>query len=225
MILRLKSNDWAKLLSQDESGMGYQIVRAEIESRLIDAFVFNAELLMDARELVRFNAGRHEHFLKTYAQKDIESFELRAVLKVADFGADARGVASLDPLRRSNAGALAPSPILRAKTTGDEGFIRFTPYDNDRRVGTNGDIARGTYATTVADARFAVSGLAVAGRYALPNPAPAVYARTIVPPRGILFTAGTVRPAYDQSGGGVEVLFDEGCPPGSASGAYKIPDR
>ena len=205
--------------------MGYQIVRADIESKLIEAFVFNAELVMEAAELVRFSGGDHEYFLKQVAKRDIESFELRAVLKVADFEADARGAASLGALRRAAAGALAPSPILRTQTTGDEGFVRFTPYPNDRRVGASGAIAPGTYATTVGDARFAVSGLAVAGRYALPNPAPAVYARTIVPASGTPLMAGTVRPAYDQSGGGVEVLFEDGCPPGSAFGAYKIPHR
>ncbi|MCF7967013.1 MAG: hypothetical protein K9L79_15975 [Methylobacter tundripaludum] len=86
-------------------------------------------------------------------------------------------------------------------------------------------MTNGTYATTIGDARFAVSGLAVAGRYALPNPSPAIYAYTIVLPEKIQYRVGTARPANYQSGGGVEVLFDDGAPRGSAFKPYQIPEK
>jgi hypothetical protein len=227
MMRQLKSFEWAKLLSEDESGMGYQIVRAVVETKSILAFVFNAELLMTEEELALFHGNPYDYLLKR-AVATSPSFELREVVKVADFEATAMGDGSTvvtAPRSVSKGGPLAPSPLLRATTSADEGFVRFTPYPDDRRVTAAGGVKRGTYATTMTDARFAVSGLAVAGRYALPNPAPAVYARTIVAPKGIDISVGTVRPAYAQSGGGVEVLFDQDCPPGSAFKPYKISDR
>lgn len=148
----------------------------------------------------------------------IRRFTLRAVLP-------AGAVASTPAPPPAAGAALAPSPLLSRTTLPGEGFIRFSAYPNDKRIGSDGSVANNTYATTIGDARFAVSGLAVAGRYALPNPSPAVYAYTIVPGAGVPARLGTARPAYFQAGGGVELMFPTGAPVGSAFKPYDIPEK
>lgn len=117
----------------------------------------------------------------------------------------------LSPRRRS--GAIAPADTDHP---GPRRNRAFSAYPNDRRVLKDGGLAPGTYATSIGDACFAISGLAVAGRYALPNPSPAIYVYTIVPGAGIAFLAGTTAPAYGQAGGGGEVCFTAGTPKGTA---------
>lgn len=218
-MYKLSADQKDILLKKPESGMGYQILEAEVNYKQITAFVFNAELLVTFEELPEINGRAHEDLL-TDAQS-LNQFRLFNVLEAA---------AGTPPPPASNAppaagGALAPAPQLKCTTIAHEGFVRFSAYSSDWRIKTDGSLEKGTYVTTVGDARFAVSGLAIAGRYALPNPSPAVYAYTVIPRAGVLYYAGTARPANYQSGGGVEVLFRDGAPAGSAFRPYQIPEK
>ena len=96
---------------------------------------------------------------------------------------------------------------------------------HDRRIRPDGSVLPGTYATTENDARMAPSGLAAVGRYALPNPVPAVHRFLLVPPQPVQIFCGTVAPNFGQAGGGVEVRFDRGAPSGSLHSRTAIPDR
>jgi len=228
---RLQDSHTEALVVQPESGMGYQIVRATVNSRTQLVFVFNAELCLELSELADVPSISFEEILDD--AKFVNSFSAQQILAVEQvqelwLSGGAGGLPTAPtPIRPATAagGALAPSPLIIRTSRPHEGFVRLSASPSDYRIMSNGEVRKGTYATTVADARFAVTGLAAAGRYALPNPSPATYAYTIVPRVGVSYVAGTVRPAYAQSGGGVEVRFDAGAPAGSAFRPYLIPDQ
>ena len=90
-------------------------------------------------------------------------------------------------------------------------FFRFSATEVDLRVKDDGSFVPGTYATTFGDLRMVPSGLAAVGRYALPIPEFARYVRSIVTDAG--HKMGTALPRYSQSGGGVEVKFENSARP------------
>jgi hypothetical protein len=115
------------------------------------------------------------------------------------------------------------SPPFQVVVTASQCFVRFSAFQNDRRVLPGGGLLPGTYVTTRIDADRAPSGLAAVGRYALPNPLPAIYRFEIVPKSGLTGMAGTVSPAFGQAGGGVEIEFKNAAPHGSVTGPSTIP--
>lgn len=115
-------------------------------------------------------------------------------------------------------------PYFYQRTHHGDEFRRLSSNQADWRIGQDGSVAKGTYATTVNDLRATPSGLAAVGRYALPVKLPASYVYHIIPPPNTLILYSTVRPAYGFSGGGVEVYFPNGCPPGSAKLFSTLPE-
>jgi hypothetical protein len=83
----------------------------------------------------------------------------------------------------------------------------------------------GSYATTEQDAKNVKTGKDAVARYALPNPDPASHRFTIQPHKDTEIQYGTVEPAYDQPGGGVEVIFTTGTQVKTVTGPEKIPDK
>ncbi|MEK7992169.1 MAG: hypothetical protein AAB403_00035, partial [Planctomycetota bacterium] len=78
---------------------------------------------------------------------------------------------------------LHASPAFLLQSKSPERFVRFSAFRNDRRVRPDGSLLPGSYVTSERDAGFAPSGLAVVGRYALPNPISATNRFDIVIPR------------------------------------------
>ena len=110
---------------------------------------------------------------------------------------------SMDELRVHTHGSFAAQ-------SHDEVFYRYSAFANDRRLQQSGFVPAGTYFTSHGDTRFAVSGLGAVARYALPNPAPAIFCRAIGIPHGAALMCGTTSPKFGQSGGGVEIRLDRG---------------
>lgn len=111
-------------------------------------------------------------------------------------------------------------------TTAGEIFKRFSAFANDRRVTAGKGLLAGTFATTKEDADANVkTGTDATARYALPNPAPASNVFTINPPQDTDLQRGTVQPANNQPGGGVEVIFVNALADGTVSGPATIPDK
>ncbi|MBI3048604.1 MAG: hypothetical protein HYY76_09890 [Acidobacteria bacterium] len=111
-------------------------------------------------------------------------------------------------------------------TKAGEVFVRFSGYENDNRVRDDGSLRPGTYATTEEDAKNVKTGKDAVARYAMPNPQPASYRFTIRPERDTVIQKGIVEPAFDQPGGGVEVIFKNGTTPKTVTlPPDKIPDE
>ena len=97
--------------------------------------------------------------------------------------------------------------ITATKSAASERFWRVSAYANDRRITSDRELVAHTFVTTDSDIEFIASGLGAVGRHALPNPFPSIYAFSIVPTPGTDICLGTVRPQYNQAGGGVEGVF------------------
>jgi len=124
-------------------------------------------------------------------------------------------------------GASAAAETAMITLTGsDEIFKRFCAYVNDHRITAGKGLTPGTFATTKEDADANVkTGTDAVARYALPNSRPASNVFTISPAKDTELKRGTAQPAYNQPGGGVEVIFVIGLPDGTVSGPVTIPDK
>ena len=149
-------------------------------------------------------------------------------LKAADaaFGTGRDQLLSESRLYEFSAKSAAAEDAPVTLTLAGEVFKRFSAFVNDRRITQGKGLLAGTFATTKEDADANVkTGTDAVARYALPDPAPASNVFTIRPPEDADLKRGTAQPAYNQPGGGVEVIFVNGSPDGTVTGPVKIPDK
>ena len=223
-MLKLNLTLQCLLLNQPESGMGYQIVEAvTADYKTKRGIAYNAELLLFDEESSRM--FRTATFAQLLNEARISTDEIRSlrVVTSADSTASAYVLheTSAHYERKSRPAKDAPIELTKEK----EVFKRFTAYENDHRITSDGKLLPGTYATTEEDAKKAPTGKIAVARYALPNPKPASNVWTIKPRKDTLIQSGIVESANDQPGGGVEVIFTKGTDPGTVTGREKIPDE
>ena len=200
----------ARLAAAAESGMGYQLVRLEeqrqrSQEEVAHFVVFNAEWAIatspdwrpiNERDVWPF--GEDVRYGR-WAQVCVTEFSWNRQVqtgKAESFPYD------FDELKVQTHGSY---PAV----SGDEVFYRYSAFSDDRRLrSVEGVIPAGTYLTSHGDTRFAESGLGAVARYALPNPAPAIFRFAIGVPAGTKLMCGTASPNFGQSGGGVELRTD-----------------
>ncbi len=209
------------LIHQPETGMGYQLVElTDMHYRRVVGVAYNAELVLtrdepDQPAYLRFMAmgvalQRYGSAVRDVKLLSRDSMEYRALMV-----GEARAPYS------TRRGPAKDSPVEATRI--EEGFKRFSAYENDRRIRADGSLEPGTYATTEEDARHVRTGKEAVQRYALPNPEPAVNVFTIKPVSATPIQYGIVIPAYGQPGGGIEVIFTAGTTPRTVTGPDKIP--
>lgn len=222
-MLKLTDQYTRALLAQLESGMGYQIVEATLsDNKTKRGLAYNAELLL-------FDEERHQFKLSTPYLKLLESAR-SAPSEIKALRVIPRATVTTHSARESSGAtvqkkATPAKDASKEKTKAGEVFKRFSAYQNDRRVASDGSLLAGTYATTEEDAKNVNTGKDAVARYALPNPAPASYVFTIKPDKDTDVQRGIVEPAFGQPGGGVEVMFTNGTQPKTVTGPTKIPDE
>ena len=221
MPMRVSSQFQEDLLGHHESGMGYQIAEISHTWHLI----FNAEVAVQiqleghlitnqsewSRPLGDWLNGADISWLNDRAESAAAP---PATIEELELG-ELEGSVSYVHTHGSYASASRQGEL----------FVRYSAFHPDFRINPDGSVRPGTYVTTATDMSHVPSGLAAVGRYALPNPAPALYAFMMLPPLGVSVHCGTVAPKYGQAGGGVEVQFNAPLPAGTASGSYVIPER
>lgn len=221
-MIKLIQQHSEELLSQPESGMGFQIVRARwipsmMNNKVIEGVCFNAELFVQDYELVKIPKSLNYEILIEGIENKTEFMQNFTVL-------------SSSAIRKNNLlnemiGAKHFTEMLDRSSKKDEVFKRFSAYKNDNRVTPNRGLYSGTYTTTEKDSTVVPSGLSAVGRYALPNFWPAKYVFDITPSQDTKIKCGTVRPAFNQAGGGVEILFVDGTGPSTVSNPDEISER
>jgi hypothetical protein len=220
-MLRLATEFTMDLLNRPESGMGYQVVEVtSFDNRTASGIVYNADLLLFEGE------PREKLKTETYSRMVDAAESSSGRIKAIRVVGRNRGVRST-VLGESSAYPSRPGPAKNApkeQSAPGDAFKRFSAYRNDRRVQSDRSLLPGTYATTEADARNVKTGSDAVRRYALPDPEPASNVFTIRPHGGTTMQRGIVEPAYNQPGGGVEVLFADGTQAGTVSGPVRIPD-
>ena len=220
-MLRLEARFIDKLLSEPESGMGFQYVEVgQTRGGRASGIVINSGLLVLEEDLVAL------------VMRSGTIFELRARTAESSVGkiTDVRVTHGASPRAAVRERITGAAPTREAKdapiekTTYGQVFKRFSAYENDLRVRPDGSLLPGTYATTEEDARNVRTGSEAIIRYALPNSKPASWVFTSRPASDTTIQRGIVAPANDQPGGGVEVIFPHGTQPRTTSGPVKIPD-
>lgn len=199
-------NDWAAVMN--EAG---QSALKVIDATLIPR---EPETLKGIRQIAMVN----EKF-KVLAGRKNELANFSAGTKKLEYLLESRELS----IKAANSAA-ENAPITL--TGAGEIFKRFSAYKNDRRVTSRWGLTPGTFATTKDDADANVkTGTDAVSRYALPNSKPATNVFTITPPSDTDLKRGVAQPAYNQPGGGVEVIFVNGSPDGSVTGPTEIPDK
>lgn len=200
-----------QLLSQAETGMGWQLV----EFRLGTAHRWHTPII---NAQVAFERAGRVHVVREASDVEKRRLEMELTEPSADLQIrvlsprDAFEARLLDT-RAYVTGAGPASGALVEESESSERFFRFSAFKNDLRVRVDGSVRPGTYVTTHVDGMAHVkTGMDAVRRYALPNPDPAVHRFYLRPPDSINVRRGTVQPAHGQPGGGDEVIFEDGAP-------------
>lgn len=224
-MLRLSEEQTRSLLTQPETGMGYQEVDAILRDNKVEqGVVYNAELIFlghESRNILKLASYPTVLREAKNAGDEIKSLHVRRLRESATLvSREAREAG------RVKKGAGPAKDAAVEATDADEVFCRFSAYQNDRRVTVDKRLLPGTFATTEKDATHVKTGKEAVARYALANPAPASYVFTIRPTKGTDIQRGTVEAANGQPGGGVEVIFTSGTSADTVTlPPAKIPDQ
>lgn len=208
-MIKLNARMQSMLLNYPETGMGYQIVDATFsDHRHRECLVLNATIAEPVS---------NGHFQEAF--RGMFSEDLNRIYKYASSSNEIIDVKISNKQLFVRAFKLNESvgaqDAVDDKTKLGEKFIRFSAFEDDRRVDKISKfLLPGSYATTYEDGRYCLaSGIDPVSRYALPNPEKVKYAFHIAPFSDTRVKRGTVQPANGQHGGGVEVLFPEGTNP------------
>jgi hypothetical protein len=221
-MVTLLTSQIDELLTQPETGMGYQTIDADVSGRTRRATVYNGDVLLWEDE--------PRAYLTASVYKDlaeaVDLLEARMIksIRVVRREPQMRMLTSSMGSAAHVIGRPATDGAPRRTLPGDV-FMRFTAYANDRRITAKRGLLPGTYATTEADSRAVETGEQAVERYALPNPLPAKYRFRIDPTKQTPYKEGTVQPADGNNGGGIEVLFYDGTAEDTVSGPKVLPER
>lgn len=214
MIYNLKPEQVAELLSQPETGLGYQVVKA----RFAGQYAEQTLIALNADVLVTFDQNRFAEFnrLETSfnSQKEKAPYPDITSLQVLTNPQFSNILNEGSPDKTT--GAIDNSP---ENANGTERFVRLSHWPNDKRVDTiNRRLIPGSYSTTEKDYKECkkINDDPVE-RYALPNNNPIFWAYYILPVITDNFQRGIVQPAYSRRGGGEEAFFNFG----TANGTYQ----
>jgi hypothetical protein len=204
--------------SVSELGMGYHFGKAASGAGPRGAIVLNGIYAVTPEEI-----GDPRPFLNLVPEADLEVRDIEPSdnmeLFVSLFAKWLANPVAYTALRQLHA-----SPPFPRHTLAKDRFVRFSAFAADRRVLPDGTVLPGTYMTSNADALLATTGFAVVGRYALPNPLPAVHRFDLAFPVGTPVLVGTVAPAFGQAGGGVEIELQASGPHGTTVRRSTIPE-
>jgi len=217
MPYKLNDSQIREMVTQPETGPGYQYVEATMNDRsILKGVVVNAEVFIPENKIGKVIGVRHLTYSAILNEAERPGYILNLEIiqkKYLELGENKHFSKSGKPA--------VESPVLY--TSKNQYFKRFSPYRNDRRVLSDGRLLPGTYATTAEDAANVKTGIEATLRYALPSDDPAIHVFQIFPPEKISMRMGIVEPANGKPGGGVEVLFDNGCPRDTVKGKEVIP--
>jgi len=214
-MLKLTAEHSDILLSQPESGMGFQEVEATTtDNKYKKCIVYNAELLVYVSELEEFKKHASYYSRLLESSKDSQ-YEIKSLRVMAD----------QSQIRYSKLNEGAESQVEVFLTENDEEFRRFSAYENDNRITSNFALIPGTFATTREDANNIRTGVEAVERYSLPNNVPAKYVFKIRPKIDTEIKKGVVSPAFGHKGGGDEVIFIKGTHNNTVLGCFVIPER
>jgi len=218
MPYKLDFQQTHELLTQPESGMGYQIVETVMrDAAALKGVILNAEVFIPFDKMQKIMGRQYLSFATILMEAEQPGYirKIKVISKEIE-------------LRESNKFFTKSTAALKADITlssKGEVFKRFSDYKNDKRVTESGGLLPGSFATTEEDACNATTGSQAVNRYAMPSDEPAIYVFTIKPPEKTELRRGVVEPAYGKPGGGIEVIFVNGSSEKTVTGPDTIPAK
>ena len=208
MYFKLSFAQENDLLSQPETGMGYQI----IEAYKAGGYGREKFLVLNSEILIEMNGNESDNVRKVISE-GITSIKMSA----SNIALSAISVLSKNQFRNvfneskseSESGAI-DNPVENAN--GQEVFVRLSAFEDDKRIDKiNKCLRPGSYTTTEDDyLKCKVSNDDPVERYALPSNDKIKFAFHIQPKRTDTLQRGKVQPANGKRGGGKEAYFANG---------------
>lgn len=229
MIYQLYDSDIRSLASKPETGMGYQIIRAELYgSHMARKFVvYNSEIAIDLNDTFLenktklFSSGVVMHFSESkwkfdhitkFSKLGLDTASIR-VLNKSEAASNIRTLSfSEKSAKKRNTGGVAAIDAKAEYADGKEIFVRLSAFEDDRRIDfVANKLKEGSFTTTTQDYKDCCSsGDDPVDRYALPNDEEIKWAFYIQPTTSDYLQRGTVQPAFGHAGGGIECYFANG---------------
>lgn len=208
MINRLSRLNIETLKKLPETGMGYQIVKANrVDYNDEDIVVLNGQLAISR------NAFRDSNTIKAligynFANALRGAKEIHLSFSRAPFTKAIGSYVSEDDVVVQK----AAKDSVSENANGDELVVRLSAFENDIRVDKeNESLLPGTFATTASDAlKCKIEKDDPVQRYALPNELLIEWAFYIQPNTTNILQRGNVKADFGKKGGGREVYFEKG---------------
>lgn len=199
MIYKIYEQDAKLLLEKPETGMGYQIIRANLYSKKAERtfVVYNTNLAVDLDSNFDFN--RRRIILEGYR---------RILNKVSEIMLDTNSIKVLDrELSISDS-----TDNSKEFANGSEVFVRISAYEDDKRIDFEKlRLKEGSFVTTINDYLNCVNTKNhLIDRYALAYNETDKWTFYIKPKSIDLLQREIVRPAFSPSGGVLLVFFEKG---------------
>ncbi len=216
MIYRAFSQFTQSLLSLPETGMGYQLIKANRPGRnFTEQFVvYNSELVIELDS--KFNIYKQQILRESYrmmfSKSDFLTLENPSLISRNLMGNVRSLSESSIKTKGRHTGISGAVDNLPTYATGTELFVRLSPYPDDKRIDfVKMKLKSGSYTTTNEDywtcKKYSDDPI---DRYALPSDETINWAYFIMPKPFDKYRPGIVQPAFDHNGGGIESLFDNG---------------
>ena len=212
-LLQIDSQSWIAVAGADESGMGYQILNAEINGEPSAVVV-----VVDGSIVLPLSHAIYYSLEDIARGSPVPQNPQSCSLAITSTPLAPVSV-SLPPGYVPTVGAvpsLGTYPLKSAESffryvgnpyVGNPTDFRFTTTPPGTQIvpGTTGTLSANTYLASTRERALATSGFGAVGRFALPLPLPArqVFEYKLQPV--VQLQVGTVAPAFGQAGGGTEV--------------------
>lgn len=218
MIFKAYSSNANKLLSLPETGMGYQVIDAQLtgSSQTKRYVVYNADLIVDIDDDFERNKQliivRGYTLISNFANHlDIKTDSIKLINKGSLYESKSLSQTKINANNRHSGGKGAiDSP--KENANGKEFFVRLSAYDNDKRIDfVKNRLKDGSFTTTLHDYLSCVrTDDDPIDRYALPNDETIKWSFYIQPKSIDSLQRGIVQPAFGHEGGGIEAYFENG---------------
>jgi hypothetical protein len=205
MYYKLSPSQEHYLVSQPETGMGYQILEASKQGN----YTTERFLVLNSQIIIQLN-GYESGYVNTVIQEGIETVKLGAELVTLT------AISVLTALQLSNIvhhpkneterGAIEN---LVGNPTGEEILVRLSAFDDDKRIDKiNKCLRPGSFTANAEDyLRYKESEYNLNEHYALPDNYKIKYVFHIKPNTTDFIQRGIVQPANGKQGGGKEYFY------------------
>lgn len=216
MIYKALSPLTKSLLSEPETGMGYQLIEAKAPdvNSTQKFIVYNAELIVDFDDQFEKYKRKivNEGFVRMLSSSDSLDLSLNSVINRQELRSKRFLTDSMIEDKGRSSGGSGSVDNEPVNPNGDDIFVRLSAYANDRRIDfSNKRLLDGSYTTTIDDYLSCKKyNDDPVDRYALPNDEDIEWAFHIQPKSYDKYRPGIVQPANGHSGGGIEALFEQG---------------